>query len=65
MDRVGRRPLLLWGSFFMFISHLIIAVLVGLYSDNWPAHSTEAWVSAGFLFFYMICEYCVDLPRTA
>ncbi|KAG8532806.1 uncharacterized protein KY384_002684 [Bacidia gigantensis] len=30
MDRFGRRPLLLWGSFFMAVSHLIIAVLVAL-----------------------------------
>ncbi|KAI9876134.1 MAG: hypothetical protein M1830_007276 [Pleopsidium flavum] len=43
MDRFGRRPLLLWGSVLMTISHLIIAVLVGKFSSNWPAHRTEGW----------------------
>lgn len=54
MDRFGRRPLLLWGSVFMTISHLIIAVLVGKFSSNWSAHRTEGWVSVAFLLFYML-----------
>ena len=54
MDRFGRRPLLLWGSFCMTISHVIIAILVGLFSSNWPAHRPEGWVSVAFLLFYMI-----------
>ena len=54
MDRFGRRPLLLWGSLCMTISHVIIAVLVGLYSSEWPAHRPEGWVSVAFLLFYMI-----------
>ena len=54
MDRVGRRPLLLWGSILMTISHFIIAVLVGKFSKDWPAHRTEGWVSVAFLLFYML-----------
>jgi MFS family permease len=54
MDSLGRRVLLLWGALFMTISHLIIAVLVGLFSSNWPAHRPQGWVSVAFLFFYMI-----------
>ena len=54
MDRFGRRPLLLWGSLCMTISHFIIAILVGLYSNDWPAHRPEGWVSVAFLLFYMI-----------
>ncbi|KAB8343146.1 hypothetical protein FH972_022737 [Carpinus fangiana] len=54
MDRFGRKPLLLWGAAFMFISHFIISILVGLYSDNWPAHRTAGWVSVAFLFIYML-----------
>ncbi|KAF2176383.1 general substrate transporter [Zopfia rhizophila CBS 207.26] len=54
MDRFGRRPLLLWGAALMFTSHLIIAVLVGLFGDNWPNYRTEGWVSVAFLFFYML-----------
>ncbi|KAI9374446.1 general substrate transporter [Aspergillus egyptiacus] len=54
MDGLGRRPLLLWGAAVMGISHIIIAVMVGLYSDNWPAHRTQGWVSVAFLFLYML-----------
>ncbi|KAL4970490.1 sugar porter family MFS transporter [Aspergillus stella-maris] len=54
MDTVGRRKLLLGGSAAMSISHIVIAVLVGLFSSNWAAHQTEGWVSAAFLLVYMI-----------
>lgn len=54
MDRFGRRPLLLWGSLFMTISHVVISILVGKFSNNWPGHRTEGWVSVAFLLFYMI-----------
>ena len=54
MDRFGRRPLLLWGSFFMTVSHVVIAILVGKFSKNWPAHRAEGWISVAFLLFYML-----------
>lgn len=54
MDRVGRRPLLMFGSVMMFVSHAIIAGLVGKYSDDWPAHRTQGWTSVTFLFVYMV-----------
>ncbi|KAJ8069847.1 hypothetical protein OCU04_000261 [Sclerotinia nivalis] len=54
MDRYGRRPLLMLGSFFMTISHVMIAVLVCLFSYDWESHATAAWVSVAFLLFYML-----------
>ncbi|KAF2144680.1 uncharacterized protein K452DRAFT_266697 [Aplosporella prunicola CBS 121167] len=54
MDKVGRRPLLLGGSLVMFIAHLIIAVLVGKFDKDWPAHKPEGWASVAFLFVYML-----------
>ncbi|KAF2738009.1 MFS sugar transporter-like protein [Polyplosphaeria fusca] len=54
MDRFGRRPLLLIGAALMFISHLIIAVLVGKFSHAWQDYATEGWVAVAFLFFYML-----------
>lgn len=51
MDRFGRRPLLLWGSFFMTIAHLIIAILVGKFSHDWPAHRSAGWISVAFVSF--------------
>jgi MFS family permease len=58
MDRFGRRPLLLWGSVAMCISHVIIAALVGQFSDNWPAHKGPGWTSVAFLFVYMLGKRC-------
>lgn len=55
MDRVGRKPLLMWGSAAMFVSHVVIAILVGKYSYDWPGHRTQGWVSVAFLFVYMLC----------
>jgi len=54
MDHFGRRPLLLWGSLFMALSHVIISILVGKFSHDWPSHRVEGWISVAFLLFYMI-----------
>ncbi|KAK4913614.1 hypothetical protein LTR66_017198 [Elasticomyces elasticus] len=53
MDVVGRRKLLMGGAALMALSHIIIAVLVGLFSSDWPAHKAEGWTSVAFLLFYM------------
>jgi MFS family permease len=54
MDTLGRRKLLLGGSVLMAISHIVIAILVGLFGSNWEGHRTEGWVSAAFLLLYMV-----------
>ncbi|KAM4062701.1 major facilitator superfamily protein [Hirsutella rhossiliensis] len=54
LDRFGRRKILMWGSVGMFIAHFIIAILVGLYSSNWPANTSKGWTSVAFLLFYML-----------
>ena len=54
MDRFGRRPLLLWGSLCMTVSHVVIAALVGRFSSSWPSHRAEGWISVAFLLFYML-----------
>ncbi|WYZ42394.1 hypothetical protein EsH8_VI_000093 [Colletotrichum jinshuiense] len=54
MDRFGRRWILLAGSVGMTISHTVIAILVGLYSHDWPSHTAQGWVSVTFLLLYML-----------
>ncbi|KAJ3461192.1 hypothetical protein MRS44_009745 [Fusarium solani] len=54
LDRFGRRSILLLGSVLMFVAHVIIAALVGKFSDNWPSHKAEGWTSVAFLLFYML-----------
>ena len=52
IDRLGRRPLLRWGSATMALSHLLIAVLVHRYSTEWSSHALAAWVSVGCVYAF-------------
>ncbi|KEQ80945.1 general substrate transporter [Aureobasidium pullulans EXF-150] len=54
MDRFGRRTLLLWGSFFMAASHIIISGLVGEGQKNWDANGGMGWAAVAFLLIYMV-----------
>jgi MFS family permease len=53
LDQFGRRNTLLCGAFFMAISHIIIAIIVGLFEDDWAAHSTAGWVAVAFVYFFI------------
>jgi MFS family permease len=71
LDKVGRRPPLLWGAVGMAASHFIVAAMIGkcgsgwserladassaTYEDDWASHPTQAWVGVGFLFGFMMC----------
>lgn len=54
MDRFGRRKLLLWGGVCMFISHFVIAILVGKFNGKWTSNQGPAWTSVAFLLFFML-----------
>lgn len=54
MDRFGRRKLLLGGGVCMFISHFVIAVLVGKFNGKWTDNQAAAWTSVSFLLFFML-----------
>ncbi|GAB5590991.1 hypothetical protein Unana1_05891 [Umbelopsis nana] len=53
LDQFGRRKALLFGAFFMAISHIIIAIIVGLFENDWAHHSTEGWVAVAFVYFFI------------
>ncbi|KAJ2957366.1 hypothetical protein NQZ79_g6916 [Umbelopsis isabellina] len=53
VDQFGRRKTLLCGAFFMAISHIIIAIIVGLFENDWPAHTTAGWVAVAFVYFFI------------
>ncbi|KAI9926716.1 hypothetical protein MW887_003810 [Aspergillus wentii] len=59
MDHFGRRFLLLSGSTLMAIAHIVIAVLVGLYSYDWPSHTGQGWASVALLLFYMLVPWAM------
>lgn len=46
LDKLGRRPLLIFGSATMTICHIIVAVIVGRYLEH-------AWVGVAFILAYM------------
>ncbi|KAL9939972.1 hypothetical protein V8E36_000677 [Tilletia maclaganii] len=54
VDRVGRKPLLSFGSIGMTICLVIVAVLTALFSSAWDSHRAEGWVAVAFIFCYMI-----------
>lgn len=53
IDRVGRRPLAIWGAVGMFSVYVVIAALVGTYGPNWES-GTAGWVCVAFAFLYML-----------
>ncbi|KAF8706957.1 hypothetical protein AX14_013755 [Amanita brunnescens Koide BX004] len=52
IDRVGRKPLLRCGSVVMTLSHLSIALLAFLFSDDWTHHPAAAWISVGCMYIF-------------
>lgn len=39
IDKVGRRPLAVYCGFGMGVPYVVMAILVGLYSKDWLAHT--------------------------
>ncbi|KAK0532425.1 hypothetical protein OC842_003288, partial [Tilletia horrida] len=54
VDRVGRKPLLAFGSIGMTICLSIVAILTGLFSSDWASHRGEGWTAVAFVFAYMV-----------
>lgn len=53
LDMFGRKPMLMVASCMMFCSMLIIAVIVGMFSSDWPAHTREGWVAVVFVYIFI------------
>ncbi|KAI8137384.1 general substrate transporter [Fennellomyces sp. T-0311] len=53
LDHFGRKPMLLTASAFMTCCMVIIAVITGLFSDDWPNHTREGWVAVVFVYIFI------------
>ena len=53
LDKFGRKPMLLTASAAMTVCMLIIAVVVGMFSDDWPNHTKEGWVAVVFVYLFI------------
>lgn len=54
IDRVGRRPLAIIGGFGCAICYMIIAIVSGLFADNWLAHTDAGWAAVAFAFLFIL-----------
>jgi sugar porter (SP) family MFS transporter len=55
LDRLGRRPPLLFGSIGNTISHVIVAIMIARFSGDWANHQGPAWTGVTFILIFMFC----------
>lgn len=63
IEKVGRRPLAIWGGFATAATYMILAVLSALYSNNWADHTATGWacVATAFLSIWIYGLSCSSL----
>lgn len=54
IDKIGRRPLAIWGAVGTTISYTIISILSGLYGNEWPSHSAAGWACVAMAFMFIL-----------
>jgi sugar porter (SP) family MFS transporter len=54
IDKVGRRPLAIFGGFSSATCYLIISVLSGIYEDDWSANTAAGWAAVAMAFVFIL-----------
>lgn len=54
IDKVGRRPLAIYGAMGSCVCYIIIAILSGLYEKDWPSHTGAGWACAAMAFCFIM-----------
>ncbi|KAK8185398.1 general substrate transporter [Phyllosticta capitalensis] len=54
IDKVGRRPLAIWGALGMALPYVIMSALVGLYSHDWAANKAAGWGTTAMAYIYVL-----------
>ncbi|EIM90835.1 uncharacterized protein STEHIDRAFT_72465 [Stereum hirsutum FP-91666 SS1] len=54
IDRLGRKPLLRYGSAVTCAAHLTISILVYLWAGHWNEHAMAAWVAVGSVYVFTV-----------
>lgn len=58
IDKVGRKPLAIFGGFSAGIAWIIMACLVGVYSHDWPGNPAAGWAAVAMAFVFIIVYGC-------
>lgn len=54
IDKVGRRRLAIFGAVGDTICYILIAVLAGLFSNDWPDHQAAGWATVAIAFCFIL-----------
>ncbi|KAF2848193.1 general substrate transporter [Plenodomus tracheiphilus IPT5] len=54
IDHVGRRPLAIWGALSGATTWGIMAVLTGIYSDDWGRNPAAGWAAVAMAFIFIL-----------
>ncbi|KAF5856022.1 hypothetical protein ETB97_008009 [Aspergillus alliaceus] len=54
IDKTGRRPLAIFGGLATGIAYTIIAILSGLYANDWTAHPDSGWAFVVMAFLFIL-----------
>lgn len=55
IDRVGRRPLAIFGGVGGAVSWGIMAILVGIFSHDWKTNAAAGWGCVAMAFIFILC----------
>lgn len=55
IDRVGRRPLAIFGGVGGAVSWGIMAILVGIFSHDWKTNVAAGWGCVAMAFIFILC----------
>ncbi|KAJ4368117.1 hypothetical protein N0V83_006472 [Neocucurbitaria cava] len=54
IDKLGRRPLAIWGAVGTTVSYVIISILAGLFGNDWPSHGAAGWACVAMAFMFIL-----------
>ncbi|KAJ5175442.1 uncharacterized protein N7482_001319 [Penicillium canariense] len=54
IEKVGRRPLAIFGGFGTAVTYAIIAILSALYEKSWPSHQSAGWACVAMAFAFIL-----------
>ena len=54
IDKIGRKPALIWGAIGMGICHIIIAIIFARNQYQWPTHQGAGWGAIVMVWLFVV-----------